>query len=620
MDIKRQWKSAKIWRRGICAFAGTYGVCYLWSIAGIIHASFSVLSAPVMLLLFGLLGRTERQLGEMADKRLLWRRVRYGAMVSFLFSAAMIMGYQLQNFGMTGTGVRGKLLILLRGGCLGIAVFPFANMLFSAAERIPLRGPVQEGQGKWKSGKVFGISAAAVFLCLVPVWLAYYPVIMSYDFHRQLDEASKGFTWFWPYQPIAHTWLIWLFLRLGRLLGDLQAGMACMALFQMLVYSLAAGYACAFLYRILRRPWTVAAGILFFGVFPLNSVLALCATKDVLFGTLFLLFVLLLGECFFFSRGKRRIALSVLLVAEGCLMMQFRNNCIYAVAAFGVCWVLAAGKERLRVLLLCVLLVAGGKGTEKAIRAAIGTEMEIAKVEMFSVPIQQFARVGYYHGEGLDEETWQTLNHYVPHEYWANYYPPISDGVKGNVAVTTFGGAWEGHMGQLLADWFRLGVRYPNEYLDAFLELTRGYWFPDDRSYAECLGYGTEGRLGTVYTQNIGFLEDGTEILHESKLPWLEEQLEKVVSGNAYYDWPVISLLFKSAFYFWALFLVWLAFLYRRQRKQAVLCLFPLLYMGTLLLGPVVQMRYVFPFIQALPVLAGLLLINGERGSYADIE
>ena len=116
MDIKRQWKSAKIWRRGICAFAGTYGVCYLWSIAGIIHASFSVLSAPVMLLLFGLLGRTERQLGEMADKRLLWRRVRYGAMVSFLFSVAMIMGYQLQNFGMTGAGVRGKLLILLRGG------------------------------------------------------------------------------------------------------------------------------------------------------------------------------------------------------------------------------------------------------------------------------------------------------------------------------------------------------------------------------------------------------------------------------------------------------------------------------------------------------------------------
>lgn len=620
MDIRKQWKSAETWIRGIWAFAGTYGVCCLGSAAGLSHASFSVLSVPVMLLLFGLLGRTERRLREMTDKRLLWRGVRYGAMVSFLFSVAMLMGYQLQNFGMTGAGIRGKLLILLRGGCLSIAVFPFAHALFSAIGRIPFREPVQEGQGKRRSGKAFGISAAAIFLCLVPVWLAYYPVIMSYDFHRQLGEAWKGFAWFWPYQPIAHTWLIWLFLQLGQLVGSLQTGMACMALFQMLVYSLVAGYACAFLYRIVQRPWTVAAGILFFGVFPLNSVLALCATKDVLFGTLFLLFILLLGECFFFSRGRRRMALSVLLLLEGCLMMQFRNNCIYAVAAFGACWVLAAGRERLRVLLLCALLVAGGKGTERAIRAAIGTEMEIAKVEMYSVPIQQFARVGYYHGEELDVETWQLLNRYVPHEYWANYYPPISDGVKGNVAVTTFSGAWEGHEGQLLADWFRLGVRYPNEYLDAFLELTRGYWFPDDRSYAECLGYGTEGRLGTIYTHNIGFLEDGTEILHESKLPWLEGLLEKIVSGNAYYDWPVISLPFKSAFYFWALFLVWLAFLFRRQRKQAVLCLFPLLYMGTLLLGPVVQMRYVFPFILSLPVLAGLLLINGGRGSYADIE
>lgn len=613
MDTKKWCKSATIWQRGICAFAGTYGVCYLGTIAGIPHASFSVLSVPVMVVLFGLLARTERRLKGISDRRLLRRSVTYAAIVSFLFSIAMIVGYQLQNFGMTGPGVRGKILILLRGCCLGIAVFPFAEVLFSIVGRIPFHGPVQKEQGKWKSGKVFGISTAAIFLCLVPVWLAYYPIAMSYDFHRQLGEASKGFAWFWPYQPIAHTWLIWLFLQLGQLIGNLQTGMACMALFQMLVYSLVAGYACAFLYRILRKPWTVVAGVLFFGVFPLNSVLVLCATKDVLFGVLFLLFLLLLGECVFFSEGKRRIVLSVLLLLEGCLMMQFRNNCIYAVAAFGICWVLAAaGKERVRVILLCVLLVAGGKGTELAIKAAIGTQMGIAKVEMYSVPIQQFARVGYYHGEELDDETWQLLNQYVPEDYWADYYPPISDGVKGNVAVTTFSQAWEGHTGQLLKDWFRLGIRYPNEYLDAFLELTRGYWFPDDRSYAECLGYGTEGRLGTIYTQNIGFLEDGTEISHESKLPWLEAQLEKVVSGNAYYDWPVISLPFKSAFYFWAFIMVWLAFLFRRQKMQAVICLFPLLYMGTLLLGPVVQMRYVFPFILSLPVLAGLLLVNRE--------
>ncbi|WP_251208821.1 DUF6020 family protein [Acetatifactor aquisgranensis] len=613
MDTKKWWKDKNVWLRYVMAFLGTCGVCYLGSIAGMEHASFSIMSVPVMILLTRLLAWTEKQLKETEDKRQLGRRVKYAAIVSFLFSVTMIAGYQLQSFGMTGLGVRGKALVLLRSASLSVAVFPFANIFFTVVEKIPSGSPLQGQQAGRKAWKVFGISTAAIFLCLIPVWLAYYPAIMSYDFHRQIGEASKGFAWFWPYQPIAHTWVIWLFLQVGYACGNLQTGMACMALFQMLVYSLVTGYACAFLYRILRKRWAVVAGILFFGVFPLNSVLVLCATKDILFGTLFLLFILLMAECFFFSEGKRQAVMAVFLLLEGSLMMQFRNNCIYAVAVFGVLWALAAAKrEKLKVILLCVLLVAGGKGTGMAIKAAIGTELEIAKVEMYSVPIQQFARVGYYHGGELDDETWQLLNRYVPQECWEDYYPPISDGIKGIVAVTTFYENWDGHLGQLLTDWIQLGIRYPNEYIDAFLELTRGYWFLDDRSYAECLGYGTEGRLGTIYTHNIAFFDDGSEIRHESKFPWLEAQLEKIVSGNTYYNWPVISLLFRSAFYLWALLLIWIVFLYRRQKRQAVFCLFPLLYMGTMLLGPVVQMRYVFPIMLSLPVLAGLLMISEE--------
>ena len=622
MDKKKWWKDTEWkrgipWKRGVLAFLGTYGVCYLGSIAGIYHATFSVMSIPLMLLMLWLLKRTEGQLRDITDGKRLRRRIRYAAIVSFLFSATMIAGYQLQNFGMTGLGVKGKILILLRSGCLSIAVFTFMNPLFSAIERIPLFRTAQERQSGWKAWKVFGISAAAIFLCLIPVWLAYYPIIMSYDFHRQIGEASKGFAWFWPYQPIAHTWLIWLFLQLGYLLGNLQTGMACLALFQMLVYSLTAGYACAFLYRILRKGRAIVAGILFFGVFPLNSVIVLCTTKDVLFGTLFLLFVLLLAERLFFSQGRRTLIMDGLLLLAGCLMIQFRNNCIYAVAVFGILWLLtAAKKEKLHILVLCVLLVAGGKGMGVAIKAAIGTQLGTAKVEMYSVPIQQFTRVGYYHGQELDEETRRMLDSYVPEECWQEYNPAISDAAKGVVAVTTFQKTWDGHMGQLLSDWFRLGIQYPNDYIDAFLELTRGYWFLDDRSYAECLGYGTEGRMGTIYTYNVSTMEDGSEIAHESKFPWLEAQLEKIVSGNAYYDWPLLSLLFKSASYFWGLLLVWIAFLYRQQRKQAVFCLFPLLYMGTMFLGPVVQMRYVFPVMLSLPVVAAMLLVeNGGEGA-----
>lgn len=593
--------------QAVLAFLGTYGVCCLGNHAGLTAAAFSVFSIPIAGALFVLLSRTRKNLEAVLGKQRR-RRITYVSALCFLFSAAMLAGYQLQTTGMTESGFLGKGLLVLRAGCLSVAMFPFGNQLFLWIEKAGEWKPLEE-EKRWKYGKVFGISTLLIFLCLVPVWLAYYPIIMSYDFHRQINEAVKGFAWFWPYQPLAHTWVIWLFLQLGYLVGNIQTGMACMALFQMLVYSLAMSYAVVFLYRGTGRKWTVAAGILYFGVFPLNSVMAVCTTKDVLFSVLFLLFFLMLAERFFFVQGKRLLLLDLLIILEGSLMMQFRNNCFYAVAVFGVCWfLLSAGKERLRVLLLCVLLLAGGKGMDAGIKAALGTQLGTAKVEMFSVPIQQFARVGYYHGKEMDGETRALLNSYVPEEDWAYYNPPIADSTKTSVGVTTFATAWDGHYMQLFQDWLKLGMQYPNEYIDAFLELTRGYWFLDDRSYAECLGYGMEGRMGTIYTYNSAAIDDGREIVHESKFPWLEEQLERIVSANAYYNWPIISVFFKCAFYFWGLFLMLAVFLYLRRKKQAVFCLFPVLYMATMLLGPVVQMRYIFPIMVTLPILVSLLL------------
>lgn len=600
--------------QAVLAFLGTYGLCYLSGFMGITHASFSIISVLLMAAIYRLLSWAKGNLARITDKKQLRRRCGYASIVSLIFSVSMIMGYQLQVNGLTECGVKGKCLILLRAACISIALFPFVNQLFGGLEKIC--PPISQNGGKeWKALAVFGVSASILFLCLIPVWLAYYPIIMSYDFHRQVNEAYKGFIWFWPYQPIAHTWVIWVFLQLGISLDNLEAGMAGMALFQMLLYSLVTAYACTLLYRILRKKWIVPTAILFFGMFPLCSVLVICTTKDILFSVLFLLFVLLMAERIFFCRGKSALAMDCLLLLEGCIMVQFRSNALYAIAVFGVLWViLAAKKDKLHALILCILLAAGGKGTAVMIKAALGTQLETPEVEMYSVPIQQFARVGFYHGDELDEDTRKMLASYVREEDWADYNPPLADSVKSSVGAITFTAAWEGRMGDVFTDWFHLGLRYPNEYLDAFLELTRGYWFWDDRSYAECLGYGTEERMGVIYTYNSAAIENLREIEHISKFPWLEERLEEIVSANTFYQWPVVSTLFKSAFYFWGLWLVFVAFLFLRQKKQAIFCLLPLIYIGTMLLGPTVQLRYVFPIMITLPVMAALLFLPSHPG------
>lgn len=121
--------------------------------------------------------------------------------------------------------------------------------------------------------------------------------------------------------------------------------------------------------------------------------------------------------------------------------------------------------------------------------------------------------------------------------------------------------------------------------------------------------------MGTIYTYNSSAIVDGPEIAHESKFPWLEEQLEKIVSANVYYNWPVIGVVFKCAFYFWGLFLTLTAFFYLKKRRQALFTMFPVLYMATMLLGPVVQMRYIFPVMVTLPILISLLFAGREDSS-----
>lgn len=602
--------------KAVLAMCGVYGVAYLFSLQPANRIYYSVLNVLLAVGIFSLLQQTEKKLQKITDGKDRKRRICYVAVISFLFALSMVMGYQLQNQGLTECGVRGKGMILIRACCLGAAAFPFSNLLFAGIEQVKSADLQKTGKG-WKPGVLFAITAAIIFLCLIPVWLAYYPIIMSYDFHRQVNEAYQGLAWFYPLQPIAHTWLIWLFLQIGSALESYQTGMACMAVFQMLLYALVMAYAIAMIWRMSAKKWLVVITTLFFAVFPYNTVLVVCTTKDTLFTILFTLFFLLFLERNYFSSGKKKMILNILLVVEGCLMMQFRNNAVYAVAVFMVLLlILRPKKEKLGILILGICLVVGETGTRNVIHTAIGTQLGVPKIEAYSVPIQQFARVAYYHGKELekqDPEMAELLKKYVDRDKWGRYYAPLADSIKSTVTVAPY----TDDPKQLLTDWMKVAKRYPNEFLDAFLELTRGYWFWDDFSWAENLGYGTEERYGVLFTYTSSEIGGYGSIEHESKFPAFEKILEEIVSGNCFNNWPVISIIFHGSFYSWCLFLLMIFCLYRKRLQCFQMSLLLFLYFGTMLLGPVVQVRYLFPVMVILPILTALFSSQAADGEMA---
>ena len=105
-------------------------------------------------------------------------------------------------------------------------------------------------------------------------------------------------------------------------------------------------------------------------------------------------------------------------------------------------------------------------------------------------------------------------------------------------------------------------------------------------------------------------------IYKESKFPALFEKMEQWADENAYLNIPVLKYLFVPGVWLWACLLL-LAYLWvhRRFRISVVLVLI-LGYYLTLLLGPTVQLRYVYPVMLALPFVALL----GGRGQEVSEE
>lgn len=597
----------------LAAIAGLYGLNYVEAFISGNAMSNSYSSICILIILIWLLRNTYIDIIQMVDKKLQKKRFFYSFFTAAFFSLTLIVGYQLRKNGMTECGVRGKGLILLRSLLLAFTFFPFTNAIYKWIENPVIRVRADGCSDKHRRFVFLG-SWAFIFLCWIPVFLAYYPAIMSYDFHRQSQEALKGFVWFNSFQPLAHTFLIWVAFQIGNLFGSFQTGMACYSIFQMLVFSFACAYSCRVFYKLIKRKCIVFILTLFYATFPYNSVLSVEVTKDVLFSAFFLLFLCFFIERTVFEDEGRHITLDILLVLAGILMSLFRNNALYAVAVFMVLYFCMAKRgQRLRIFILGLCLVLGGKGALEGLQIAFNAGRG-SQVEMFSVPIQQFARVGYYHGEELDEEIYELINMYVPEQYWSAYNPSISDSVKAWIGAIAFGQTWQGHYGEMFSAWLKVGLQYPNEYIDAFLLLTSGYWFIDDVSYAEVLGYGLEERMGAVYTYNStvsDILPEGIE--HETRFAWLEEQLENIVSANSYYNWPVIANLFKPAFYCWALLLGVLKCFYKKNRKALFTALFLTIYLATMFLGPVVQVRYILPIMLTVPLIFGVLVFETKE-------
>lgn len=528
--------------------------------------------------------------------------------LSYLLQLSFLLGYQLESMGFTALGVKGKCLIIFFTALGAVSFLPVFYYIISKLETaLSSKKEVNTVLTDKEKKHTFFISFVAIFAAWIPAFLAYFPAVMSYDFNVQSIQAVNGFQFFTTHHPLIHTLLIRLFLKFGQAIGSYSLGIAAFTLCQMLILSSIFAYACNMAGRIMGKKRYAYLTAAYFALLPFFPVLAIAITKDILFSAFFLLFILLQLEISFCTRKPYKALLYAASVPTGVLCMMFRNNALYAFIVYTLVYVILGGKKWYINLLISAAVITlsftGLNTMEKQMNAIKGN-----KAEMFSVPIQQFARTGKYHDGYLLPEEYQIIDKYVHSYEWPNYNPPIADTVKGS--VSHYFTVWEEDMSQTLKDWIFIGKRYPNDYIDAFLAMTEGYWFWDDVSHATVLGEGKTSGLGLIYTFNASKSSSFEGIENKELVPFVKDFYSSVLNGNGYMNIPILNILFKPAFYCWMTFWILCFAIYFRKKKAIVVSAWPLIYLLTLYLGPVVNFRYIFPFAVSVPILCLSLFIK----------
>lgn len=325
---------------------------------------------------------------------------------------------------------------------------------------------------------------AIICISSLPVLISFFPGTLEADAYVQLSHMRSG-NWDTHY-PVAASLLMDGIIRLGQMLFKHDS----MAFFlytgtqyalQWLVFS----YTLSVLGRM-KAPVIIRWGALaYFSFFSIFQMYGYTMVKDTLFYIAFLLSSALIADIIAGGENGRRGPLMIMLCIANLLIVLFRNNGLHLIlfsVAMGFLLCRKHKKLYLAMLSGAVLgtLISGGLGQICGVgRGSVR--------EMLSIPLQQTARYLSEHSNEVTLEERRALDDIFEtslEEVAACYQPEIADPVKNCVVYYPEGRVLTAY----LQVWWKQFLKHPDTYVQAFLNHTYGYFYPDRECFWEGIG------------------------------------------------------------------------------------------------------------------------------------
>lgn len=521
------------------------------------------------------------------------RRLKFSLWFAVPFGAALWFGGKLtlNSIEIAPVGVLDIPVIVAL-----IVIFTFMMMsvlAFIDAKRFtPKKSAVLKNKKWW-------IFSLIIFLCWMPLFLVFFPGVVSVDSAVQIKQAiGEGVMSNW--HPVLHTLLIAAPVNLGILIsGDLTMGIALYTLMQMIILSIIFGYAVKWAMGKTQKNWVGYVMFAFFALCPVVACYAVTMWKDVLFSAVFMLMVMKIYDLLETRKRTDKISFKELLVVLALVFLVafLRNGGVLVVVTLGVALLIYYKASRKMVgisfVVVTVLIMVVQGPIYKAFNISGSPFME-----SMSVPAQQIGYVTQL--DELTEEEREKLEVYGDVEKLAESYTPMN----ADPAKTSFdyGKVEEDKVG-FLKTWAELLTGHFGDFVKAYILQMHSYWYVQGDAWVLDFGHTHEELwLKTEYTDR--------SLLGEGTL----ELVQKAENGLATAVWS--GWINNVGVLFWLMVVFVVVFLYQKRYYMLVPMVGIIIYMVSLLMASPVSwiFRYVYALLLATPILIVICFIKPKKG------
>lgn len=430
--------------------------------------------------------------------------------------------------------------------------------------------------------KVFWCSFILMWSIYFIYFLNQYPGSLSCDTPGQLRQAVEA-GGFENMNPLINTLLITVCVQIGIAIGEsVNSGVAVYTVVQLTLAAVIFSYTISVVYKKGFHKLLVLICWSFFALVPHNIVYATGMWKDSFFALFFLLTLVYSWEMIE-NEGANKKYQYIILGVYSLITSLARNSGWSSLLAF-CAFVFVGARNNKRVLKTAMALFVGVMGNfliVSCVYPLFASSSSTNVTTAISVPIQQISRVVTI-GCELTEEEKELIDKLVDIERIPELYDEtISDPVKFSINKKNL----ENDFSNYVKLWIKLGMKYPKCYLDAYIALTKSYWYPDSSTWK----WDTR-----IFENNYGVYRSPLILKSKDITNWF----------HRLYDFPKGSVFNNHSTILW-LIIVCLGYAAIRKNKMGMMLFVPILaiYGGLMFTSPVALFRYTYGAIVCTPFL-----------------